>query len=52
MLKQKIGIFGNGFVGSAVQFGFSPSTGCDYEVRVYDKNPTKSVDTIEETVNE
>jgi len=52
MLKQKIGIFGNGFVGSAVQFGFSPSTGCDYEVRVYDKDPTKSVDTIEETVNE
>jgi len=52
MLKQKIGIFGNGLVGSAVQFGFSPSTGCDYEVRVYDKNPTKSVDSIEETVNE
>jgi len=52
MLKQKIGIFGNGFVGSAVQFGFSPSTGCDYEVRVYDKDTAKSVDTIEETVNE
>ena len=51
MLKQKIGIFGNGFVGSAVQFGFSPSTGCDCEVRVYDKDPLKSVDTIEETVN-
>ena len=51
ILKQKIGIFGNGFVGSAVQFGFSPSTGCDCEVRVYDKNPLKSVDTIEETVN-
>ena len=51
MLKQKIGIFGNGFVGSAVQFGFSPSTGCDCEVRVYDKNPLKSVDTIEDTVN-
>ena len=51
ILKQKIGIFGNGFVGSAVQFGFSPSTGCDCEVRVYDKNPLKSVDTIEDTVN-
>ena len=51
ILKQKIGIFGNGFVGSAVQFGFSPSTGCDCEVRVYDKDPLKSVDTIEETVN-
>jgi len=52
MLKRKIGVFGNGFVGSAVQFGFSPSTGCDYEVRVYDKDPSKSVDSIEETVNE
>lgn len=51
-MKYHIGIVGNGFVGSAVQFGFSPSTGCDYEVRVYDKDPTKSVDTIEETVNE
>ena len=36
-MKYHIGIVGNGFVGSAVQFGFSPSTGCDYEVRVYDK---------------
>ena len=51
ILKQKIGIFGNGFVGSAVQFGFSPSAGCDCEIRVYDKDPLKSVDTIEETVN-
>jgi len=50
-MKYYIGIVGNGFVGSAVQFGFSPSTGCDYEVRVYDKDPSKSVDTIEETVN-
>ena len=50
-MKYHIGVVGNGFVGSAVQFGFSPSTGCDYEVRVYDKDPSKSVDTIEETVN-
>ena len=47
----RIGVFGNGFVGSAVQFGFSPGTGCNYEVRVYDKDPSKSVDSIEETVN-
>ncbi len=51
MKYYNIGVVGNGFVGSAVQFGFSPSTGCDYEVRVYDKDPSKSVDTIEETVN-
>ena len=50
-INKRIGIVGKGFVGSAVQFGFSPSTGCDYEVRVYDKDPSKSVDTIEETVN-
>ena len=50
-MENRIGVFGNGFVGSAVQFGFSPSTGCDYEVRVYDKDPSKSVDSIEETVN-
>ena len=50
-MKYHIGVVGNGFVGSAVQFGFSPSTGCDYEVRVYDKDPSKSVDSIEETVN-
>ena len=26
---MKIGIIGKGFVGSAVQFGFSPNVGCD-----------------------
>ena len=46
-----IGIVGNGFVGSAVRFGFSPNTGCDAKVRVYDRDPSKSVDTIEDTVN-
>ena len=48
----KIGIVGKGFVGSAVQNGFSPNTGCDMEVRVYDKNPLRSLHTLEETVNE
>jgi len=51
-LKQKIGIVGNGFVGGAVKFGFSPNVGCDAEVRVYDINPNKSTHTLEETVNE
>ena len=49
---MKIGIVGKGFVGSAVQNGFSPNTGCDVEVRVYDKNPSRSLHTLEETVNE
>jgi len=52
ILKQKIGVIGNGFVGGAVKFGFSPQTGCDAEVRVYDINPSKSTHTLEETVNE
>ena len=35
---KKIGIIGRGFVGSAVEFGFSEQTGCDAIVKVYDKN--------------
>jgi UDPglucose 6-dehydrogenase len=49
---RKIGIIGRGFVGSAVEFGFSAQTGCDADVKVYDKDPTKSTHTLEETVNE
>ena len=51
-IEQKIGVVGNGFVGGAVKFGFSPTVGCDAEVRVYDKDPNKSTHTLEETVNE
>ena len=49
---KKIGIIGRGFVGSAVEFGFSAQTGCDAELKVYDKDPTKSTHTLEETVND
>ncbi len=49
---KRIGIIGRGFVGSAVEFGFSAQTGCDAKVKIYDKNPTKSIHTLEETVNE
>ena len=49
---KKIGIIGKGFVGSAVEFGFSAQTGCDAIVKVYDKDPFKSIHTLEETVNE
>ena len=48
---KRIGIIGRGFVGSAVEFGFSAQTGCDTEIRAYDKNPAKSINTLEETVN-
>ena len=50
-MSKNIGIIGNGFVGSAVEFGFSALTNCDAIVRVYDKNPVKSVHTLDETVN-
>jgi UDPglucose 6-dehydrogenase len=49
---KKIGIIGKGFVGSAVEFGFSAQTGCDAILKTYDKDPTKSTHTLEETVNE
>ena len=49
---KKIGIIGRGFVGSAVEFGFSAQTGCDAIVRVYDKNPKLSLYSLEETVNQ
>ena len=52
ILKQRIGIIGKGFVGSAVQFGFSTSVGCDADVKVYDIAPNKSIHTLEETINE
>ena len=49
---NKIGVIGKGFVGSAVQNGFSPNVGCDTEVRVFDIDPTRSLHNLEETVNE
>ena len=51
-ISKSIGIVGNGFVGSAVRYGFSPNVGCDAEVRVYDKNPNKSTHTLEEVIIE
>ena len=50
---MKIGIVGNGFVGSSVAFGFSPQTGCDgAELRIHDKDEYKSLNTLKEVVNE
>ena len=48
---KKIGIIGRGFVGAAVEVGFSAQTGCDAQVKIYDKNPSKSLHTLKETVN-
>ena len=49
---MKIGIVGNGFVGSSVAFGFSPSTGCDTEIMIYDKDESKSLNSLSDVVNE
>tara|TARA_X000000368_G_scaffold135135_1_gene106095 strand:+ start:1555 stop:2427 length:873 start_codon:yes stop_codon:yes gene_type:complete len=51
--KINIGIIGRGFVGSAVEFGFSPQTGCDWaNLKVFDIDPLKSTNSLEETINE
>ena len=49
---MKIGIIGNGFVGSSVAFGFSPSTGCEAEIKIYDKDESKSLNSLSDVVNE
>ena len=48
---KRIGVIGRGFVGTAVEYGFSPQTGCDAELRSYDKDPAKSTHTLDDTVN-
>jgi len=49
----RIGIIGKGFVGSAVSNGFSPNTGYNNAtIKIYDKDESKSVNSLEETVNE
>ena len=48
---MKIGIVGNGFVGSAVSYGFSEQCQVhDSEIRIYDKNPKLSTHTLSETL--
>ena len=38
---KKIGIIGRGFVGSAVEFGFSAQCGCSAQLKSYDIDPKK-----------
>ena len=47
---MKIGIIGNGFVGSSVAFGFSPQTGCDADIKIYDKDSSKATHSLESTL--
>jgi len=50
-ISKRIGIIGNGFVGSAVRYGFSPNVGVDAEVKVYDKDPNKSTHTLRDVLD-
>lgn len=42
-----VGIIGNGFVGEAMAFAFSPTN----EIRIYDVDPNKSTHTFDETID-
>ena len=48
MKKKKVGIIGNGFVGEAQVFAFSPIS----DVRIYDIDPLKATHTLEETLEQ
>lgn len=50
--KYNIGIIGKGFVGSAVAHGFSEACGYSANIRIYDKDLSRSFNTLDETVNE
>ena len=43
-MKRKVGVIGNGFVGEAISFAFSPTT----DLRVYDIDPLRATHTKEE----
>jgi UDPglucose 6-dehydrogenase len=48
MKKKTVGIIGNGFVGEAQAFAFSPIS----DVRIYDIDPLKETHTLEETLEQ
>ena len=52
ILNPKIGIIGKGFVGSAVAHGFSDACGYSAQIKIYDKDPSRSLNSLEETVND
>ena len=49
---MKIGVVGNGYVGGALAHGFSPASTGTCEVKVYDVIPERSLNTLDETVND
>ena len=51
-MNSKIGIIGKGFVGTAVAHGFSDQTGYSAQIKIYDTNPIRSSNSLDETVND
>ena len=51
-MNAKIGIIGKGFVGTAVAHGFSDQTGYSAQIKIYDTNPIRSSNSLDETVND
>ena len=47
----RIGVIGKGFVGTAVAHGFSHQTSYGANIKIYDINPAKAQNTLEDTVN-
>ena len=50
-MNATIGIIGKGFVGSAVAHGFSDQTGYSAQIMIYDTDPARRSNTLEETIN-
>lgn len=47
MKKYTVGVIGNGFVGEAQTFAFSPTS----NIKVYDANPLRSINSLEDTLD-
>ena len=48
---KKIGIIGRGFVGTAVEFGFSAQCGCNAIIKSFDIDESRKKDSLDVTVN-